>query len=133
MHVDLLLGWRNGGQVYLDFIVADRELRDLMNLSDEEFNEEKRRLDVVRPLVIGLCKRIGHLCAETPLDRLCQSEIAKRTAHFVRAVMGLSGGNGSGSGIKMAEDLSLLPLPDDYALQELRTLTQTYMTEIINK
>ena len=44
-----------------------------------------------------------------------------------------SGGQGNvnnNSARQMAELLSSLPLPEDYALQELRSLTRSYMMEI---
>ena len=117
--------WQNGGSVFLDFISVDREIRDRV-LAHGEVD----RIDRLRPLVTGLCSRISLLRTETPLERLCQSEIAKRTAHFVRAVMSV-GAAGTSAAAVMAQQLSSLPLPDDYALQELRTLTRTYMMEIM--
>ena len=44
-----------------------------------------------------------------------------------------SGGQGNvnnNNARQMAELLSSLPLPEDYALQELRSLTRSYMMEI---
>ena len=58
-------------------------------------------------------------------------------AHLMRAILSLdrggggAGGPGVGPSRLLAQHLSLLPLPEDYALRELRTLTRSYMMEII--
>ena len=50
----------------------------------------------------------------------------------MRAVVSLEGGGTTAATARqLAENLSTLPLPEDYALQELRNLTRAYMMEII--
>ena len=50
----------------------------------------------------------------------------------MRAVVSLEGGGTTAATARqLAENLSTLPLPEDYALQELRNLTRSYMMEII--
>jgi len=51
----------------------------------------------------------------------------------MRAVYSLQSGAGQqpAAARQLAESLSTLPLPEDYALQELRNFTQTYLAEIM--
>ena len=76
---------------------------------------------------------MASLEVETAKERLCQSEIAKKVAHLMRAALSLesessSGGGADSTGATAARELaqltSQLPMPEDYALQELRTLTR---------
>ena len=48
----------------------------------------------------------------------------------MRAVHNNQGNVNNNTARQMAELLSSLPLPEDYALQELRSLTSSYMMEI---
>ena len=83
-----------------------------------------------------MCTRINSLPITTAKERLCQSEIAKKVAHLIRAVLSLEAStstNTSGSQSKvLAGYLAQLPLPDDYELQELRTLSRMYMLELMD-
>lgn len=62
--------------------------------------------------------------------RLCQSEIAKRTANLVRAAIALQRGEPGVTSRVLAHLVTQLPLPEDYALQELRQLVETWITEV---
>ena len=53
-----------------------------------------------------------------------------QVAHLMRAVHSSQGNVNTHTARQMAELLSSLPLPEDYALQELRSLTRSYMMEI---
>ena len=53
-----------------------------------------------------------------------------QVAHLMRAVNNNQGNVNNNTARQMAELLSSLPLPEDYALQELRSLTRSYMMEI---
>ncbi len=79
----------------------------------------------------SICCRVSSLPAETAKERLCQSEIAKKVAHLMRALLGLDSSSGMGASTELAQHLSDLPMPDDYALQELRALTRSFMMEKI--
>ena len=73
----------------------------------------------------------------TAKERLCQSEIAKKVAHLIRAILELEAGilppSAVGSQSKiLAEYLTQLPLPEDYDLQELRNLSRMYMLELMD-
>lgn len=90
------------------------------------------RIEGLKPKITSLCGRVSSLPVDTAKERLCQSEIAKKVAHLMRATMSLEGGDGAAASSRMlAQHLSQLPMPEDYALQELRTLTRNYMMEII--
>ena len=71
---------------------------------------------------------MASLEVETAKERLCQSEIAKKVAHLMRAALSLESESSCGDSATAARELaqltSQLPMPEDYALQELRTLTR---------
>ena len=71
---------------------------------------------------------MASLEVETAKERLCQSEIAKKVAHLMRAALSLESADSTTPGATAARELaqltSQLPMPEDYALQELRTLTR---------
>ena len=118
--------WHLRGAVYYDFISVDVEVRQLLEERDE--SKVGYYIERLRPQVMNICSRINGLPTDTAKNRLCQAEIAKKVAHLMRAVMSL---DGEGNTAVLAEHLSQLPLPDDYELQELRTLTRMYMKELI--
>ena len=86
--------------------------------------------------VTSLCTRINSLSTKTAKERLCQSEIAKKVAHLIRAVLSLEAQSSANTGMSqsraLAGYLAQLPLPDDYELQELRTLSRMYMQELMD-
>lgn len=61
--------------------------------------------------------------------RLCQSEIAKRTVHVVRNVLLLQKGERGVSPRVLAHLVTQLPLPEDYAQQELRQVVSSCLAE----
>ena len=83
-----------------------------------------------------MCTRINSLPITTAKERLCQSEIAKKVAHLIRAVLSLEASTSTNTGVSqskaLAGYLAQLPLPDDYELQELRTLSRMYMLELMD-
>jgi nuclear pore complex protein Nup98-Nup96 len=87
-------------------------------------------IERLKPRVGGLCARVASMEAKTAKEHLCQSEIAKKVAHLMRAVLSLEG-TPPAAARELAQLTSQLPMPEDYALQELRTLTRNYMMEII--
>ena len=125
------------GAVYYDFISVDLEVKKLVQDRDE--TKVGYYMEKLRPQVMNICSRINSLDTSTAKNRLCQAEIAKKVAHLMRAVVSLQhlGGEpgameaSSSAAADLAEQLAQLPLPDDYELQELRTLTRMYMRELI--
>lgn len=60
-------------------------------------------------------------------DRLCQAEIAKRTIHLARNLLQLN----ESKSTSIYQLVSQLPLPEDYAQQELRFVINMCVNEII--
>lgn len=63
--------------------------------------------------------------------------MAKRVANILRAVLTLQQGVDASSDALsiplccLAPHIGRLPMPEDYALEELRSLTQSYLRELI--
>merc|ERR1712002_1260560 len=123
--------WDNGGKVFLDYITMVETLDEIKKGDVSAYELEK-----LEPEVTSLCNRIGNLECSTARDRLCQSEMAKRTANLLRTLLMLKT---EGHQIKtskhvatklLAPHVTKLPMPEDYALQELRELTRSYMLEM---
>jgi len=133
-------GWESEGNVYLQFINVDTAVNRF--LQERDVNNLGYELERLKPLVTNLCRTISNLPVNNTKQRLAQSEIAKKVAHFMRAVYSFESsgvGASSGGGLpaaatarQLAESLSTLPLPEDYALQELRTLTRSYLAEMMD-
>ena len=125
------------GAVYHDFITVELEVKRL--LQDRDESKVGYYMEKLRPQVMNICSRINSLDTSTAKNRLCQAEIAKKVAHLMRAVVSLQHAGepegameaSSSAAADLAEQLAQLPLPDDYELQELRTLTRMYMKELI--
>ena len=84
---------------------------------------------------MSLCGRIKSLPVNCAKERLCQSEIAKKMAHLARVVLDLDSESGASQENQteiLAQNLAQLPLPDDYMLQELRTLNRIHMKELLS-
>lgn len=64
------------------------------------------------------------------IDRLCVSEMAKKAANLLRAVLSLGSGKTTIPSRLLAPHINRLPLPEDYGIQELRALTQSYFLEM---
>ena len=59
--------------------------------------------------------------------------MAKRVANILRVVLALQSDGGADDHLTLlAPPLTRLPMPEDYALEELRSLTQSYLTQLIS-
>ncbi|XP_041462451.1 nuclear pore complex protein Nup98-Nup96-like isoform X3 [Lytechinus variegatus] len=135
----LIQDWSTNGQVYLDFININERLVELGRREPTTFEVEK-----LHPDIASLCLRVGGVYCQTVKDRVCRSEMAKRTANMMKAVLTLqqeSLANAAGSSPTrqpnplipsrlLAPHVTKLPLPEDYSLQELRQLTRSYTQEL---
>lgn len=128
-----IIKWDIAGEVFFDFISVDMEVKKLLLERREDEGAAVGSLERLKPKVTSLCSRVSSLEVSTAKERLCQSEIAKRVAHLMRAVLSLEPGSSEAASRMLAQHLSQLPLPEDYALQELRTLARSYMMEIIEQ
>lgn len=76
---------------------------------------------------------------QSPLLFVCNqtfsfAEMAKRVANILRAVLSLQQGDAAAANIPLAElapHITRLPMPEDYTLDELRGLTQSYLRQLI--
>ena len=125
-----ITNWQTQGQVFYDFITVDLKVRELLEKRDEA--NLTYDIQTLRPKVLSLCKRINSLPVTNAKERLCQSEIAKKMAYLTRAILNLQGEKQNQTEI-LAQNLAQLPLPDDYMLQELRTLNRIHMKELLRE
>uniref|UniRef100_A0A8C7HY47 Nuclear pore complex protein Nup98-Nup96 n=1 Tax=Oncorhynchus kisutch TaxID=8019 RepID=A0A8C7HY47_ONCKI len=122
--------WDTAGRVYLDYI---RVVQTLHAIQQVRMDSTGYELECLRTEVRSLCSRIELLPCSTAKDRLAQSEMAKRVANILRVVLSLQQG-GEGGEIplsQLASNIGRLPMPEDYALEELRSLTQSYLSQLI--
>lgn len=127
--------WEAAGRVFLDYIRVIQSLRDIQQLESPGYELERLHLEVT-----SLCSRIELIPCFTAKDRLAQSEMAKRVANILRAVLGLQQGTDASSAAPahiplryLAPLISRLPMPEDYALEELRSITQSYLRELVGQ
>lgn len=86
------------------------------------------RWENLKPQLADLCSRINLLPCPTPKHRLCQSEIAQNLACLVRGVLLVCPILNPCLIIKIA--LERLPLPQEFAQQELRALLDTLVGDL---
>uniref|UniRef100_A0A646QCP4 Nuclear pore complex protein Nup98-Nup96 n=1 Tax=Hemiscolopendra marginata TaxID=943146 RepID=A0A646QCP4_9MYRI len=121
-----VLDWSIGGQVFLDYIHVSETLKKIVKGELNTYELEK-----LQPEVSSLCNRVGSIHCYNAKDRLCQSEMAKKTANLLRIVLTLQNPDSEPPPTYvLAPHLQHLPMPEDYALQELRFLTQDYLIEM---
>ncbi|XP_027009207.2 nuclear pore complex protein Nup98-Nup96 [Tachysurus fulvidraco] len=124
--------WDTSGRVYLDYIRVIQTLNTIQRTDSPGYELERLHTDVT-----SLCSRIELLPCFKAKDRLAQSEMAKRLANILRVVLSLQqGGEGPPDPrhiplCHLAPHIGRLPLPEDYALEELRSLTQSYLREYV--
>ncbi|XP_068587741.1 nuclear pore complex protein Nup98-Nup96 [Cebidichthys violaceus] len=129
-HSTTIQDWDTAGGVYLDYIRVIKTLQDIQQMDTAGYELERLRGDVT-----SLCSRIELLPCSSARDRLAQSEMAKRVANILRVVLSLQqGGDSDSLGVPLgllAPHISRLPMPEDYTLEELRGLTQSYLRQLI--
>ncbi|XP_028276799.1 nuclear pore complex protein Nup98-Nup96 isoform X2 [Parambassis ranga] len=130
-HSTTIQDWDTAGRVYLDYIRVIKTLRDIQQMENAGYELERLYSDVT-----SLCSRIELLPCSTARDRLAQSEMAKRVANILRVVLSLQQGEAASDPLsvplaQLAPHVSRLPMPEDYALEELRGLTQSYLRQLI--
>lgn len=127
--------WDTSGRVYLDYIRVIETLNRIQQLDGPGYELER-----LHTKVTSLCSRIASIPCCTAKDRLAQSDIAKRTANILRVVLSLQHSSETGPDYApdphrvpfrlLAPHIGRLPMPEDYALEELRSLTQSYLREL---
>uniref|UniRef100_A0A4W5NAA1 Nuclear pore complex protein Nup98-Nup96 n=1 Tax=Hucho hucho TaxID=62062 RepID=A0A4W5NAA1_9TELE len=120
--------WDMAGRVYLDYIRVIQTLHAIQQMDSTGYDLERLHTEVT-----SLCSRIELLPCSTAKDRLAQSEMAKHVANILRVVLSLQQGVEGGEIplSQLAANIGRLPMPEDYALEELRSLTQSYLRPLI--
>ncbi|XP_036379424.1 nuclear pore complex protein Nup98-Nup96 [Megalops cyprinoides] len=124
--------WDTSGRVYLDYIHVIQTLQAIQQMESPGYELERLHTEVT-----SLCSRIELIPCSKAKDRLAQSEMAKRVANILRVVLSLQqGGDAAPDQVHiplrhLAPHIGRLPMPEDYALEELRGLTQSYLRELI--
>ncbi|XP_062289256.1 nuclear pore complex protein Nup98-Nup96 isoform X2 [Scomber scombrus] len=130
-HSSSIQDWDTAGGVYLDYIRVIKTLQDIQQMESTGYQLEGLHTDVT-----SLCSRIELLPCSTARDRLAQSEMAKRVANILRVVLSLQQGDAASDSLsiplaQLAPHITRLPMPEDYTLEELRGLTQSYLRQLI--
>uniref|UniRef100_A0A665U9F8 Nuclear pore complex protein Nup98-Nup96 n=1 Tax=Echeneis naucrates TaxID=173247 RepID=A0A665U9F8_ECHNA len=130
-HSTTIQDWDTAGRVYLDYIRVIKTLQDIQQMDNAGYQLEHLYTDVT-----SLCSRVELLPCSTARDRLAQSEMAKRVANILRVVLSLQHGDASSNSLsiplaQLAPHITRLPMPEDYTLEELRGLTQSYLRQLI--
>ncbi|XP_048244213.1 nuclear pore complex protein Nup98-Nup96-like isoform X2 [Haliotis rufescens] len=123
-----VLDWSTGGKVFLDYINLCQRLENLKQGTPSAYDLER-----LQPAVTSLCNRVGSLECRSSKERLCQSEMAKKSANLLGTLLTFqSAGSATGRPPTrlVASHISGLPMPEDYALQELRELTRSHLLEM---
>ncbi|XP_062580939.1 nuclear pore complex protein Nup98-Nup96-like isoform X2 [Saccostrea cucullata] len=125
-----ILDWSVGGQVLLDYLTLVQNLEQLKLEVERDGRESVVNIDGLRSDITSLCECISNLPCYQSRDRLCQSEISKRLAVLFRTILSLQGEN-EVSARFMAPHIGHLPMPEDYRLQELRSLTRDFSSSYL--
>uniref|UniRef100_A0A7M4FMH4 Nuclear pore complex protein Nup98-Nup96 n=1 Tax=Crocodylus porosus TaxID=8502 RepID=A0A7M4FMH4_CROPO len=132
----LIQDWDTAGLVYLDYIRVIEMLDRIQQLDCSTYELER-----LHTKVTSLCNRIEQIQCHSAKDRLAQSDMAKRIANLLRVVLSLQHSPEPASDSTpdlqrvplrlLAPHIGRLPMPEDYALEELRSLTQSYLRELM--
>ncbi|XP_053983481.1 nuclear pore complex protein Nup98-Nup96 isoform X4 [Hylaeus volcanicus] len=120
-------GWAHQGQLLLEYMDITMDIESLLRGADPRGISYK--LELLKPRLTCLCLKINQFPCPTAKHRLCQAEIAKRTLHLARSLL-QSNENKSNVILQL---VSQLPLPEDYAQQELRPIINMRVNEIISQ
>ncbi|XP_078078802.1 nuclear pore complex protein Nup98-Nup96 isoform X2 [Mustelus asterias] len=128
--------WETAGAVFYDYIRVMETVRGI-----DEVENPTYELERIHTEVMSLCSRIELIECLSAKDRLAQSDMAKQIANMLRTVLGLQhSAESPGDRAPSLQHVPLrllapyirkLPMPEDYALEELRSLTQTYLRELV--
>ncbi|XP_016073611.1 PREDICTED: nuclear pore complex protein Nup98-Nup96 isoform X2 [Miniopterus natalensis] len=131
----LIQDWETAGLVYLDYIRVLEMVHQIQQVECSGYE-----LEQLQTKVTSLCNRIEQIQCHNAKDRLAQSDMAKRVANLLRVVLSLQHAPDatldSTPDVQrvplrlLAPHIGRLPMPEDYALEELRSLTQSYLREL---
>ncbi|KAJ1527107.1 hypothetical protein ONE63_008642 [Megalurothrips usitatus] len=126
-------GWSNQGALLWDYLTVSKTVNELLDLVASNPNglrdsDASYKFERIQPQLSRLCAKINNLPCRNAKDRLCQCEIAKRACTLVRNVTQLQRGESAVWSTTLSSLIAQLPLPEDYAQQELQQLMNAYMT-----
>ncbi|XP_012260239.2 nuclear pore complex protein Nup98-Nup96 isoform X2 [Athalia rosae] len=122
-------GWAHGGQLLWDYMLITAEVEALLAGKSDSTNIGYK-LELLQPELKTLCAKINQFPCPTAKHRLCQAEIAKRTAHLVRSLVLLQSDGKRSTSKSLTNLVMQLPLPEDYAQQELHHIVSMCVNEL---
>ncbi|XP_034945165.1 nuclear pore complex protein Nup98-Nup96 [Chelonus insularis] len=122
-------GWSYQGQLLWDYMEIAVEIE--LFLKKPDYSIIGYKLELLQPQLNSLCAKINQFPCPTAKLRLCQAEIAKRTIHLAKGILLLQPHEEKSAAKVIARLVSQLPLPEDYAQQELRPIVNMCANEII--
>ncbi|XP_025995170.1 nuclear pore complex protein Nup98-Nup96 isoform X2 [Solenopsis invicta] len=123
-------GWSHQGQLLWEYMEITSEIQSLLK-SDPDYCGLTYQLEALKPRLTDLCHKIDQFPCPTAKHRLCQAEIAKRTLHLARNLLLLQKNEQRSVTKLLVRLISQLPLPEDYAQQELRPIVNMRVAEVI--
>nr|XP_033206829.1 nuclear pore complex protein Nup98-Nup96 isoform X2 [Bombus vancouverensis nearcticus] len=118
-------GWTYQGQLLWEYMEITMNVESLLRNADPRGISSK--LESLKQRLSNLPSKINQFPCLTAKHRLCQAEIAKRTIHLARNLLQLN----ENKSTSIYQLVSQLPLPEDYAQQELRFVINMCVNEII--
>ncbi|XP_063987774.1 nuclear pore complex protein Nup98-Nup96 [Diachasmimorpha longicaudata] len=128
---NLVNGWSHQGQLLWDYMEIAGEIESFVKAKD--VGKIGYRLEMLQPQLSSLCTKINLFPCTTAKLTLCQAEIAKRTLHLARSLLMMQPNDDRSTTRVLVHLVSQLPLPEDYAQQELRPLINMCVNEIIGR
>lgn len=123
-------GWSHQGQLLWEYMEITSEIQSLLK-SAPDYCGLTYQLEALKPRLTSLCQKIDQFPCPTAKHRLCQAEIAKRTLHLARNMLLLQKNEQRSVTKLLFRLISQLPLPEDYAQQELRPIVNMRVTEVM--
>lgn len=124
--------WAHQGQLLWEYMEITSEIQTLLK-SAPDYHGITYQLEALKPRLTNLCHKIDQFPCPTAKHRLCQAEIAKRTLHLARNLLLLQKNEKRSVTKLLVRLISQLPLPEDYAQQELRPIVNMRVTEVISQ
>ncbi|KYQ46936.1 Nuclear pore complex protein Nup98-Nup96, partial [Trachymyrmex zeteki] len=123
-------GWSHQGQLLWEYMEITSEIQSLLK-SAPDYCGLTYQLETLKPRLTNLCHKIDQFPCLTAKHKLCQAEIAKRTLHLAKNMLLLQKNEQRSVTKLLIRLISQLPLPEDYAQQELRPIVNMRVTEVM--
>ncbi|KAG8036803.1 hypothetical protein G9C98_004125 [Cotesia typhae] len=125
----LVNGWSYQGQLLWDYMEIAVEIESF--LKNPDYSNLGYKLELLQPQISSLCAKINQFPCPSAKHRLCQAEIAKRTFNLAKSILLLQPNEEKSTSEILVRLVTMLPLPEDYAQQELRPIINMCANEII--